>query len=238
MKRSEINALIQDGASFIAEHRFHLPPFATWTAEDWRNKGIEVREIANHALGWDVTDFGLGDYAHKGLLLFTIRNGALENLRRGAGKVYAEKLLIVGVNQLTLYHYHFNKTEDIINRGGGVLAIQLHWADNQNRLSAGEITVSCDGVERTLPAGGIVRLKPGESITLPTTLYHQFWAEEARVLVGEVSNVNDDTNDNRFLEPVGRFPTIEEDVPPSHLLVGDYAHYYPHANKDAKTGGY
>ena len=47
-----------------------------------------------------------------------------------------------------------------------------------------------------------------------------------KVLVGEVSKVNDDVNDNRFLKPTGRFPEIEEDEPPLHLLVGDYAKYY------------
>ena len=42
------------------------------------------------------------------------------------------------------------------------------------------------------------------------------------VLVGEVSMVNDDNLDNRFYEPIGRFPEIEEDEPPLYLLVGDY----------------
>jgi D-lyxose ketol-isomerase len=238
VKRSEINALIEDAGLFIAQHRFHLPPFAAWTAEEWSQKGLEVQEIADHGLGWDVTDFGLGNYEQRGLLLFTIRNGAVENLARGAGKVYAEKLLIVNANQFTPYHYHFNKTEDIINRGGGTLCLQLHWADERNALSEQEITVSCDGVERKIEAGGIVRLSAGESITLPTKLYHAFWAEGSRVLAGEVSNVNDDANDNHFFEPIGRFPTVEEDVPAQRLLIGDYARYYPHAKKDAKTGGY
>ena len=46
------------------------------------------------------------------------------------------------------------------------------------------------------------------------------------MLVGEVSTVNDDGMDNQFLEPVGRFPEIVEDVAPIHLLVGDYVHYF------------
>jgi D-lyxose ketol-isomerase len=36
---------------------------------------------------------------------------------------------------------------------------------------------------------------------------------------------NDDVADNRFLEPLGRFPEIEEDAPPLHLLVSDYRRY-------------
>ena len=46
------------------------------------------------------------------------------------------------------------------------------------------------------------------------------------VLAGEVSRVNDDHTDNRFLEKAGRFPAIEEDAPPLRLLVGDYDKYY------------
>ena len=61
---------------------------------------------------------------------------------------------------------------------------------------------------------------------LPTRLYHKFWGAEDRVLVGEVSMVNDDNADNRFYEPTGRFPEIKEDETPLYLLVNDYAHYY------------
>jgi D-lyxose ketol-isomerase len=70
-------------------------------------------------------------------------------------------------------------------------------------------------------------LKPGESITLPSRLYHEFWGVGKRVLVGEVSLVNDDRSDNRFYGRVGRFSEIEEDEKPLHLLVTDYANYWP-----------
>ncbi len=227
MKRSEVNALIRDADAFIRQHQFYLPPFAHWTSDDWRRKGVEAHEVAAHGLGWDITDFGLNDYHNKGLFLFTIRNGTPSNLKSGTGKVYAEKLLIVDVNQITPFHFHWQKTEDIINRGGGKLLIQLYNSTpDEGADTSSEITVSTDGVERHLPAGGIVTLAPGESITLPTRLYHKFWAEEARVLVGEVSSVNDDTSDNKFLDPIGRFTQIDEDEPPIHLLVTDYANYY------------
>ncbi len=151
--------------------------------------------------------FGLGDYKNKGLFLFTIRNGSPANLKTCTGKVYAEKLLIVDDHQITPYHFHWQKVEDIINRGGGRLLIKLYNStptEDADRVSA--VTVSLDGVETKLPAGGVVTLQPGESITLPTGLFHQFWAEGGRVLVGEVSTVNDDDDtDNKFLEPIGRF---------------------------------
>ena len=55
-------------------------------------------------------------------------------------------------------------------------------------------------------------------------MYHRFYGEEGKgkVLVGEVSTVNDDSTDNCFYEKVGRFPVIEEDEQPLYLLVSDY----------------
>src|SRR5215216_4907477 len=117
MKRSEINAIIRDVDAFIASHHFHLAPFAHWTPQDWASKGKEASEIALHNLGWDITDFGRGDFYNFGLSLFTIRNGNPLNLNSCTGKVYAEKLLIVAPNQQNPLHFHWQKTEDIINRG-------------------------------------------------------------------------------------------------------------------------
>jgi D-lyxose ketol-isomerase len=226
MKRSEINTIIRKADEFMKSHGFYLPPFAYWTPEDWQTKGEEVREITDHKLGWDITDFGQGNYEDFGLFLFTIRNGGVENLKTGEGKTYCEKALIVDVDQMTPMHFHWYKVEDIINRGGGRLALKLYNSTEDEQLADTEVNVSMDGVRRTLKAGETVILDVGESITLPTGLYHEFWGVDSKVLVGEVSKVNDDANDNRFLEPIGRFPEIEEDEPPLHLLVGDYPKYY------------
>ena len=226
MKRSQINALIRDADAFFKQHQFHLPPFAYWTPQDWAGKGPEAREIVDKQLGWDITDFGSGDYGKIGLFLFTVRNGALADLKRGAGKVYAEKLMIVEVGQVTPYHFHWNKVEDIINRGGGKLVIQLYNSTPDEKLADTDITVSTDGVVRTLKAGDKVVLQPGESITLPTGLYHQFWGEGSRVLVGEVSTVNDDNCDNRFLTAPGRFPDIDEDEPAMYPLCSEYRRHF------------
>jgi D-lyxose ketol-isomerase len=225
MKRSEINAIMRDADAFIKAHRSYLPPCAYWTPEDWTTKGEEVREIVESGLGWDITDFGLGNYEKCGLFLFTLRNGSLDNLRTCQGKLYAEKILIVQVDQVTPMHFHWHKVEDIINRGGGKLVIQLY-NDRDGELADTDVVVSMDGVRRTVKAGDTVILNPGESITLPTHCYHRFWGVESRVLVGEVSVVNDDEADNRFYEPIGRFPGIEEDEPPLYLLINDYPRYY------------
>lgn len=226
MKRSEINQIIRKADAFIQEHRFCLPPFAYWTPEEWAAKGPEVRQIVEAGLGWDITDFGQGDYANFGLFLFTIRNGRVADLQNGRGRLYAEKLLICDPNQVTPLHFHWLKTEDIINRGGGNLVVQLYNATEDEQLADSEVTVLVDAVVRTAPAGAEIVLRPGESITLEPYQYHALWAEDARVLVGEVSTVNDDNTDNRFYQPIGRFPEIEEDEEPLYLLVNDYVRYW------------
>jgi len=228
MKRSEINAIMRESIELLRQHRFLLPPFAYWSPQDWRGKGAECSEIVQAQLGWDITDFGLGDYESCGLLMFTIRNGTLEELKKEAGKVYAEKILIVKERQITPTHFHHQKMEDIINRGGGELTIQFWNSTPEEGLEDTEVSVSVDGVRRTVEPGGSLTLAPGESVCIPQRLYHKFWGEAGRgtVLVGEVSRVNDDYVDNRFYERIGRFPEIQEDEPPLHLLYDDYKNYY------------
>ena len=226
MKRSRINELIHDALSFFDEHHFYLPPFAYWTPDDWSSKGNESHEIVARQLGWDITEFGQGDFSNLGLLLFTLRNGSLPGIKSCLEKPYAEKIMIVGVKQVTPMHFHWKKTEDIINRGGGRLLIEIHNGDSDGVLVDSDVTYNADGVIYTVPAGTVVSLLPGESISLAPEIYHSFWAEGERVLAGEVSAVNDDTIDNRFLDPMSRFPPIEEDEPPTHLLVSDYDTYY------------
>lgn len=226
MRRSEINEIIRSADAFLNARRFVLPPFAYWSPSEWRRKGSEVREIVDRRLGWDITDFGSGNFREIGLFLFTLRNGNPDELGRGRGKLYAEKILIVERDQLTPFHLHKVKTEDIINRGGGRLGLRLYNATPEGDFSDDEVIVRVDGIEQRLKAGGTVVLEPGQSITLPDGLYHEFWGIDERVLVGEVSLVNDDATDNYFYEPIGRFPEIEEDEEPIYLLVNDYERYY------------
>ncbi len=227
MQRSEINRIVRDAEAFFAAQNFMLPPFSRWTVEDWGAVGSEAAEIVHHNLGWDITDFGQGDFAACGLVLFTIRNGALENLRSVQGKIYCEKLALIAEGQICPSHHHFVKVEDIIARGGGKLAIELHNAGEDGSYRDTEIVISQDGVRRTLPAGSTVTLDHGESVTLEPWHYHRISSIGGSCMFGEVSVVNDDANDNRFHEPVGRFPEIEEDEAPYRLLIGDYARYVP-----------
>ncbi|HYF49963.1 MAG TPA: D-lyxose/D-mannose family sugar isomerase [Planctomycetota bacterium] len=222
MKRSEINRRIESAKEFFAKHSFRLPPFGYWSPADWKSKGAAADEIRRNKLGWDLTDFGSRAFEKMGLLLFTIRNG---NLKDPANvKSYAEKIMIVEENQVTPFHFHWQKTEDIIVRGGGNLVVELYQSNAQDEFTQETIRVRCDGVERRVAPGGKVVLHPGESITLTPRLYHKFYGEPGagRVLVGEVSSVNDDATDNRFKDNVGRFPKIEEDAPPVHYLCNEY----------------
>jgi D-lyxose ketol-isomerase len=224
MRRSEVNAILARSQAFLDERRFLLPAWSAWSLEDWRRRRAECREVVENGLGWDVTDFGGGDFARRGLVLFTLRNGRPGRDR----KPYAEKVMVVGEGQETPMHCHRSKMEDIINRGGGELEIQLWNSTAEEGLADSEVSVSVDGERRSVPAGGQVTLAPGQSICLPARLYHKFWGRQGKgtVLVGEVSRVNDDYVDNRFYEKVGRFASIEEDEPPLHLLYDDYKRYY------------
>ena len=226
MKRSEVNARLKEGIRFCRRQNFHLPKWAYWSPAEWGRAGHEADEIRQGMLGWDITDFGSGDFARCGLLLFTIRNGRLAERPDPMVKDYCEKLLLIGEEQVTPTHFHWSKMEDIINRAGGRLVMELWHADRQSEQleETSEVTVSIDGIRRTFQPGREVILEPGESITLPPYLYHRFYAERGggMVLAGEVSRVNDDTRDNRFLEPLPRWPAIEEDEPPLHLLCTEY----------------
>ena len=220
MKRSEINRIIGDAKLFMAERKFFLPPWAYWSIDEWKMKKDDTEEITSNMLGWDITDFGSGNFYEEGLFLFTIRNGNFGIDK----KPYAEKIMIVEENQVTPMHYHWSKMEDIINRGGGNLVIELYNSNSGNGFENTPVQFKTDGVRRTVPAGGKVILTPGESISLEQGMYHKFYGEtgKGKVLVGEVSMVNDDSSDNCFYDKVGRFPEIIEDEQPLHLLVGDY----------------
>lgn len=222
MRRSEINHIIRQADGFIRSFGYKLPPFAYWSAQllvDRRPKGI-----VDARLGWDITDYGQGRFDQLGLFLFTIRNGSPADLARGRGMLYAEKIMISRKDQLSPMHRHVIKAEDIVNRGGGKLVLELfNSTDNGEIDRHGEVVVPTDGVLQTLPAGGLLKLDPGESVTLLPGIWHAFWAEDKDVLIGEVSTVNDDQSDNIFAEPIDRFSIVEEDEEPLHLLVSDYA---------------
>lgn len=223
MKRSDVNEIMAEAAAFIDSFGFKLPPFAHWSPDEMRARRAEIDNVVGARLGWDITDYGQGKYDELGLFLFTLRNGKQDHLKAGGGMCYAEKLLISKKDQLSPMHRHYLKAEDIINRGGATLAIELFGSaeDGSFDESAGGI-VYCDGVRREFAPGEVLKFAPGESVTLMPGDWHAFWGEGGDVLIGEVSTVNDDETDNWFREPIGRFSEVDEDVEPTHLLVSDY----------------
>jgi D-lyxose ketol-isomerase len=224
MKRSLVNTILRDSDAFIRSFGYVMPPFAYWSPEQLKQRvHTDSAPVRDNRLGWDITDYGQGKFDDLGLFLFTVRNGSNANVTRGRGMLYAEKIMISGENQMSPMHRHNLKTEDIINKGGGTLVLELFKAKADGSIDENaEVNVFTDASMRKLGAGDLLKLAPGESVTLEPDCWHAFWGEGGRVLIGEVSNVNDDTADNIFREPIGRFASIEEDEAPLHLLVSDY----------------
>jgi len=222
MKRSEINKALKTMEAMIKKHQFALPPFCDFTPEEWVDKIGEYEEVRDNMLGWDITDYGLGDFDKTGFSLLTLRNGNQNNPRYK--KVYAEKLLFLKEGQHATMHFHWTKSEDIINRGGGTLIIHVYNDDGEGGFADTDVEVNSDGRTYSVPAGTGVELKPGESITIWPHQYHDFDVKPGTgdVLIGEVSMCNDDNTDNRFYDEMARFSTIEEDEPPYRLLCNEY----------------
>ena len=223
MKRSEINSILKTDIDFAKKHKIYFPNFANWNKEDWQNLDERYREIVDNMLGWDVTDFGSGNFEKYGLVAFTFRNGNY-NRKDLYPKPYCEKVLFLDEGQELPYHYHKLKEEDTINRGGENLLIKV-WNSVGNDLDReSPVTLKKDGEQLTVPAGTTIRLKPGESLTTTQGIYHKWNVEKntGDVLVWEVSSTNDDKVDNYFYEKYPRIPKIEEDEEPYRVLFGDY----------------
>lgn len=222
MKRSEINTVIKKFEGLLDEYKFALPPYLHFTPKDWIEKGHEYDEIRDNALGWDVTDYGEGHFNTLGLALITIRNGNFHNPKYD--KPYAEKIIMCDSGQVSPMHYHKNKMEDIINRGGNDIIFTFYNTNPETgEYLDTDVLICQDGRQYALSAGSRVTLHRGESITLYPYLAHEFMIPEGGPsLIGEVSMTNDDNTDNFYKEPLGRYPTIEEDEPAYRLLCNEY----------------
>jgi D-lyxose ketol-isomerase len=219
MIRSEINRLQKQALEFFRENNFNLPEWGTWKLDDWNREKISAGEIKKRMLGWDVTDFGKGDFHKFGLLIFTLRNGPSD----GSGEPYCEKIIVLRDGQTLPCHFHWSKIEDIINRAGGQLVIKLWNSDDSENPADTPVRVLVDGaIWKEVEAGGELVIEPGGSVTLTPLVYHEFRGSGGNVLIGEVSSINDDKKDNRFLETVPRFSSIEEDEPVFFYLCNEY----------------
>ena len=107
MKRSEANKIIQHTIDVAEKMLFPLPDFAYYTPEDWSKIEEDQAELVENMLGWDITDFGSGDFEKIGLTIFTFRNGNFHDKEKYP-KPYAEKILFVNDGQILPYHYHWS----------------------------------------------------------------------------------------------------------------------------------
>ena len=148
MKRSEINKALKELEAMCAKYKCYLPPFCNFTPEEWQEKGHEYDEVRDCMLGWDITDYGLGNFDKFGFSLITIRNGCRTQPEKYP-KVYAEKLLYLKEGQMAANHFHWFKTEDIINRGGGNCLIRVYNSlPNEEIDYESDVEVHCDGLKR------------------------------------------------------------------------------------------
>ena len=104
--------------------------------------------------------------------------------------------------------------------------VELFGSDDQGRFAADRSgVVRCYGNSTPFKAGTRLRLPPGVSVTLMPLDWRAFWDEGGDIVIGGVSTVNDDVSNNLFRDPVGRFAQIDEEGPPTRLLVADYANW-------------
>lgn len=223
MKRSEINAALRWAVDLLTESRITLPRFAYWDMDQWRANRDRIDALREVMQGWDVSDFGSGNFHRVGAVLFTVRNGS--HRRKGVGTPYAEKYILLEEGQFLPLHYHASKVEDIINRGGGVLSMYLY-----NKLPDGspdresDVIFYSDGIAMTAKAGEEVLISRGNSVSLTPYLYHRFGAKRGYgpLIVGEVSSINDDATDNHFAETIARYAKIEENEQMLYPLCNEY----------------
>jgi len=189
MKRSQVNDIYHEAKACFEHHGWALPPSPRW----------------------DITDFGLNDFAGHGLVLVNLAEEP----------EYCEKLMYARDGQTTPLHTHAKKKEDIICRHG-VLILEL-WASHPEKTRRGEtFTARVSGAAYERHSGETLTLQAGERITLTPGIYHAFWPEGPDCIIGEVSTANDDSNDNLFVNPdIGRFPNVEEDEPAAIRLLSD-----------------
>ena len=165
MKRSFINQSIQWAKGVLDEYGIHLPRFAYWSMRDWEKYKDKTQAIRHLMLGWDVTDYGLGRFDEIGGVLFTARNGDIYDQK--AGTPYAEKYIVMKPGQRLPMHMHKIKTEDIVSRCGGAFCIRLNASGGDGKVDErAPVAYRSDEMEYSVPAGSVVEIENGSSITL------------------------------------------------------------------------
>lgn len=190
MRRSIANRAYHDALACFTRHGWALPPRPRW----------------------DITDFGLGDFDKKGLVLVNL----------ASEPEYCEKLMYARGGQETPCHTHARKKEDIICRSGELYLALWPSRPDPGAKVAPALTARIDGEPVEVLTGAPFTLAAGSRVTIEPGVWHAFWPASPECIIGEVSTANDDLADNFFIDPlVGRFPGMEEDEPRAVGLVRD-----------------
>lgn len=206
MKRSEVNRAIEWARELLKKNNVTLPAMAYWDMETWKANTGNLDTVREVMLGWDITDFGTGDFEKIGSVFYTVRNGSIKD--PSIGVPYCEKYIVMKDGQRLPEHYHVLKTEDIINRaGGGILQVFLWNADHDGNQLDTDVEIYMDGIRHVVKAGEPVLVYLGCSVSLTPYIAHIFGPlpGSGDLIVGEVSKVNDDNTDNYWLEQTHRF---------------------------------
>lgn len=223
MKRSEVNHAIEWAKELLKKNNVTLPAMAYWDMDTWKENEKNLDTVHEVMLGWDITDFGAGDFDKIGSVFYTVRNGSIKD--PSVGVPYCEKYIVMKDGQRLPEHYHVLKTEDIINRAGdGILQVFLWNADQDGNQLDTDVEIYMDGIKHVVKAGEPVLVYPGCSLSITPYIAHIFGPlpGSGDLIVGEVSKVNDDNTDNYWLEQTYRFSKIEEDEAIEHPLCNEY----------------
>ena len=127
MKRSEVNKQIKFAIGIIEKSGIVLPNHAYWSLESWHQNRNLVDELRERAIGWNITDFGSGDFCKTGVILYTPSNGIFNSVtNEPLDQTYAHRYFILRDGQEIMTEHHATKIEDIIVFAGAQLRVELH----------------------------------------------------------------------------------------------------------------
>jgi len=232
MDRKDINEIIKEGIKFIEKKGlinfllrksgYSMPDEAHWSLEKWHEEWLKnpdsLGNIAKEGLGWDITDFNLGNFYENGLLLYTLSNGVIGPDGQPVSQPYSNKIMVARENQVTPLHRHKRKIEDIACLEGNLMMKLYNLEEDDIDLDK-DVYIERNGILRRYTPGEPIILTPGNRLRLEPRHWHTFCGYKGTALLEEASGVNDDRTDNVFLDKrVGRLPAINENEKPRFLL--------------------